>query len=115
MQHSIILSVVLLGFVSAAPVAVASEVTGTLSSDGSAATDQGTMLNETNTGDTEVRGQVAQQSDGQLQGEVVGGRENSAALSEVDATSWGISAWMFPAGAALVGGLIFLLWRRNVV
>lgn len=97
-------------------IALASEITGTLSSDGSAASDSGVVLGETvSTNDDEVSGQVAQQNSGQIQGSVVQGREESTAEALVEPSSWNTSTWAIPLTVVVLAGLIYFFWRRQMI
>lgn len=104
--------------------AAAAEVTGTLSSDGSTGTTSQEASSETISGTAQtgtedasaVSGTVVAQTgnqDGELQGSVVQGREETTAA--VDASPWDVAAWLIPLAALGVVGLGYLLWRRGVV
>lgn len=109
------LTLLLLIFFGASNIAAASEITGTLSSDGSAETQQGTVLSETNTNSTAGQ-EIAQntQNSGQLQGSVTGGREDgTAALS--DSVAWNASVWAVPVAVLALAALAYFLWRRKLI
>ena len=113
-NNPVVFSLVLVALLSTAHLSVASEITGTLSSDGSAETDQGAVIGETNTGSGEVTGQTTVgQSSGQIQGTVVQGREESALLAMADSTAWNTAMWSVPLTGVAIAALVFLLWRRG--
>lgn len=87
-------------------IAVASEVTGTLSSDGEAGTQHGGALSNST-------GQAVTHSDGQIRGSVTGGREEHPAFAFLDYDPWNAAAWAAPLAAAMVAVLAYLLWRRR--
>ena len=107
-----------------AHLAVAAEVTGTLSSDGSTGTTSREASPKTVSGtaqtdledDTAVSGTVVAQNgnqNGELQGSVVQGRDETAASA--DASPWDAAAWLIPLAALGIVGLAYLLWRRGMV
>ncbi len=108
-NNSLTLLVILLLLLGITHIVSASEITGSLSSDGSTDTSQGAALSETNTSDN---GNVAQNS-GQIQGSVTQGRDNNMAAA-VNASSWGMATWSIPLAVAAIAGLAFFLWRRKV-
>lgn len=113
-KNSVTLFVLLLTFLGTAHFVLASEVTGSLSSDGSTDTEQEAVLGETSASSNETTGQVVAQNSGQLQGSVVQGRDEGTGMSATDASSWNTAMWVIPlAGAALVA-FAFFLWRRKV-
>lgn len=94
--------------------ASASEVTGTLSSDGSTGAQREAVLGETTSDDSSATGQVTAQNSGQLQGTVVGGRSDNAAAAAASAFPWSTAMWL----AVLTGGiatLVYFLWQRRFI
>lgn len=102
-NNSIAFFLSLLILLGAAHMAAASEITGTLSSDGS---------NDTQEVANTESGAVAQNS-GRLQGSVVQGREESAALAAVD--TWNTATWLTLLAGMTFTALMFFLWRRKVI
>src|SRR3990167_1352807 len=100
----VFLLLVIASLLSAVHLAVASEVTGSLSSDGSSSA-TGT--------DGEVTAQATGQSSGQIQGTVVQGREESALLATTDSTAWNAAMWAVPLAGIAIATLVYLLWRRG--
>lgn len=95
--------------------ALASEITGSLSSDGdSSPTNQEVLLGDTDITDDEASGPVVAQSSGNLQGSVVQGRDESAAVATI--SSWNAEDWLIPlAGGIALAILAFFLWNRKLV
>ncbi|OGG66791.1 hypothetical protein A3I99_00370 [Candidatus Kaiserbacteria bacterium RIFCSPLOWO2_02_FULL_45_11b] len=106
----VLLLLVIASLLSAVHLAVASEVTGSLSSDGSSSatgTDEEAVI------DGEVTAQATGQSSGQIQGTVVQGREESALLATTDSTAWNAAMWAVPLAGIAIATLVYLLWRRG--
>lgn len=93
--------------------AIASEVTGTLSSDGKAQTQPGTVLSETNSDG--ASGPITAQNGGQIQGFVTGGKEDSAALALASPSSWDTTTWVVLLSALILAVSAYFFWRRQVV
>ena len=86
----------------------ATEITGTLSSDGSNEVRQGTIEG------TNVAGVATPHASGTLQGSVVGGTDSAPTGSaRTDSPSWIVLAWIATLGIALTT-IIFLLRRDKV-
>lgn len=111
----VILSIIMLIFASFASAGLASEVTGTLSSDGGSATSQGTVLSETTSQNQTVVGQMTNQNTGQLQGSVTGGREEGASAVLADLSSEETFPVIVPLGLLVLAVIALLLWQRRLV
>jgi len=95
--------------------AVASEVSGVLSSDG--ATEEVRKETVVRTQDKGVSGQpvTAEPSSGQLQGSVIGGREGGAAVSFANLSSRSVVTWTVSLAVTILAALAYLFWRRTTV
>lgn len=80
----------------------ASEVTGSLSSDGSSQTTESAVLSETNS------------NTGKLEGSVVGGRDEGASLALLDPSSWDVSTWIATFSLIALAIMGYLFWSRRV-
>jgi sensor c-di-GMP phosphodiesterase-like protein len=114
-SNSAVLLMSLVALFGAVQIATASEVSGTLSSDGSSDVGQSSVMSETNTTQNVDLRQAAPQDNGQLQGSVVGGREESAALASAENTaSLSSAVWLTIAAGIALGTVVYFLWRRRV-
>lgn len=92
-------------------IVVASEITGTLSSDGEAKTEDGVLLNEPK---NEAGNQIRTQNGFQLQGSVIGGREGNATMALSETTSWNSTAiWTISITVIIIAALAYFSWRRR--
>lgn len=113
--NSILFIALLLTLLGVTQPTVASEITGTLSSDGSSQNEA--VTGQTSSERNETNGQIIAQNNGQIQGSVVQGREESAAATAVaDISSWGALAWVIPiAGLTILAAMIYLLRSRRII
>ena len=115
-SSALLLMVLSLLLLCATQIAVASEVSGTLSSDGSSTIGKDSVLSETNTTQNAGLEQTSPQSNGQLQGSVVGGREESATLATINGLASSSSAvWLTLAVAVMLVATTYFIWRRRIV
>ena len=100
----------LLVFLGGINLATASEITGTLSSDGSTG-----QTEEVGSSENSTSPQVVAQNSGQLQGSVIGGREDTSGSGNFDSSMWSTATWLVPTMALAAAAIGFLLWRRRVI
>ncbi len=92
----------------------ATEISGTLSSDGKTQTQNENESASNGPSNKEASDQVTANGN-QLHGSVVGGREDSAAVALADPSSESATIWAIPLAAVIIASLAYIFWRRRTV
>lgn len=115
-KNSIALFIFLITILGVSHVAVASEITGTLSSNGDTTEqNQNLLLGEIDITSDGANGQTVAQNSGKIQGSVVQGREESTLMAAVKSSSWDTSTWLIPFAGVTLAIISFLLWSRKLI